>query len=115
MGRTVSDGQLLVNGTPVLTPAERTYVRSWMSNVTSSQIWGVVNPSFASMVNAEVKNGWGPRTGGYRLNSVGRIKGYGRDYQMAMLSRSPNGFYYGRDTLNGVSSIVFRELATPLT
>ena len=105
----------LVNGTPVLTPAERTYVRSWMSNVPSSQIWGVVNPSFASMVNAEVKNGWGPRTGGYRLNSVGRIKGYGRDYQMAMLSRSPNGFYYGRDTLNGVSSIVFRELATPLT
>ena len=104
----------LVNGHPAITSAERTYVRSWMSHVTASQVWGVVTPSFAPMVNAEVKNGWGPRTGGYRLNSIGHIKGYGRDYQAVMLSRSPNGFTYGRDTLNGLSSIIFRELATPL-
>lgn len=105
----------LVNGHPALTAAERTYVRSWMSHVTASQRWGVVTPAFATIVNAEVKNGWGPLSGGYRLNSIGHIKGYGRDYQMAMLSRSPNGFSDGQATLNGVSAVIFRELATPLT
>nr|WP_255427456.1 class A beta-lactamase-related serine hydrolase [Yimella sp. cx-51] len=104
----------LVNGTPVLTPAERTFVRSWMSHVTQSQIWGVVLPGYKGFVNLELKNGWGPRTGGYRLNSIGHVKGFGRDYQMAMLSRAPGGFYYGRDTLNGASGIIYRELATPL-
>lgn len=105
----------LVNGHPAITSAERTYVRSWMSHVTPDQVWGVVSPGFSAGVNAEVKNGWGPRpTGGYRLNSIGHIKGGGRDYQMAMLSRAPAGFYWGRDTLNGVSSIIYRELATPI-
>lgn len=91
----------------------RVIARSLMASVTESQRWGVAQPVPAG-VHTEVKNGWGPMSGGYRLNSVGFVSGQGREYTMAILTRSPNGFSYGRTTANGVGSIVFRALDKPL-
>ena len=52
---------------------------------------------------------------GYRLNSFGLVSGYGRSYQIAILSKSPDGFTYGKETINRVSRIVYDALDKPLT
>ncbi len=65
-------------------------------------------------MHVEQKNGWGPMSTGYRLNSFGHVSGNGRSYQLAILSKSPNGFSYGKTTINKVSRIVFDALDLPL-
>jgi beta-lactamase class A len=103
----------LVLGT-YLSPGRRDYVRNLMATVTSSQQWGLGDP-LPDAVHVEQKNGWGPMSTGYRLNSFGFVSGYGRNYQLAILSKSPNGFSYGRTTINRVSRIVYDALDKPLT
>jgi len=103
----------LVLGT-YLSPGRRDYVRNLMATVTSSQQWGLGDP-LPDAVHVEQKNGWGPMSTGYRLNSFGFVSGYGRNYQLAILSKSPNGFSYGKTTINRVSRIVYDALDKPLT
>jgi beta-lactamase class A len=98
-----------------LTYANRVYIQQLMAKVTATQRWGVCDPPLPWQVYTLTKNGWGPRTGGYRVNSVGYVNGNGRLYSMAILSRSPNGFTYGKDTVNAVSRIVYDALDKPLT
>ena len=102
----------LVLGT-YLTAGRRAYVRDLMATVSSSQQWGLGDP-LPSAVRVELKNGWGPLSGGYRLNSFGFVSGYGRSYQMAIMSKSPNGFTYGKETINRVSRMVYDALDKPL-
>ena len=102
----------LVLGT-YLSPGRRAYVRDLMATVTSSQRWGLDDP-LPDAVHVEQKNGWGPMSTGYRLNCVGHVSGSGRSYQVAILSTSPNGFTYGKSTINRVSRIVFDALDVPL-
>jgi beta-lactamase class A len=103
----------LVLGT-YLTAGRRAYVRNLMATVTSSQRWGLGDP-LPSTVHVELKNGWGPMASGYRLNSFGFVSGNGRTYQMALMSKSPNGFGYGKETINRVSRTVYDALDKPLT
>ena len=102
----------LVLGT-YLSPGRRAYVRDLMATVTSSQRWALDDP-LPDAVHVEQKNGWGPMSTGYRLNCVGHVSGYGRSYQVAILSTSPNGFTYGKTTINRVSRIVYDALDRPL-
>jgi beta-lactamase class A len=102
----------LVLGT-YLTAGRRDYVRGLMGSVATSQQWGLGDP-LPDTVHVEQKNGWGPMSTGYRLNSFGYVSGSGRSYQLAILSKSPNGFTYGRTTINRVSRIVFDALDVPL-
>lgn len=104
----------VVWGTSVLTVANREYLKRLMAQVVSTQRWGVCAPPLPTTNSWQTKNGWGPRTGGYRLNSVGHIAGNDRDYAAVILSRAPRGFSYGRDTVNGVSKILYAALARPL-
>ena len=97
-----------------LSPGRRAYVRELMANVTSTQTWGL-GDGLPSDVHVELKNGWGPRPDGYRLNGVGFVSGRGRNYQMAFLSRSSNGYSYGQTTVNRLSRIVFDALDVPLS
>ena len=98
----------LVLGT-YLTSGRRAYVRDLMASVTSTQRWGLGDP-LPDAVHVEQKNGWGPMASGYRMNSFGFVSGYGRSYQLAILSKSPNGFSYGKTTINKVSRIVYDAL-----
>lgn len=102
----------LVVGT-YLTSGRRDYVRDLMATVTSSQRWGLGDP-LPDGVHVEQKNGWGPMATGYRLNSFGHVSGHGRNHQLAILSKSPNGFSYGRTTINRVSRLVYDALDKPL-
>jgi hypothetical protein len=97
-----------------LTTANRQYMQYLMTRVTSSQRWGVCDPPLPTELYTVTKNGWGPRTGGYRVNSVGYVSGNGRMHSMAILSRSPNGFTYGKETVNAVSKLVYNALDKPL-
>lgn len=99
---------------PLIHGGHRAYVRSLMAGVISDQRWGVADPPLPGSVYTETKNGWGPKAGGYRLNSIGRVVGNGRDYQLAILTQSPNGFRYGLETINGLSEIVYKALAKQL-
>lgn len=105
----------IIWGTTVISVANRDYLKRLMAQVTSSQRWGVCVPPLPTSNAWNTKNGWGPRTGGYRLNSVGHIYGNGRTYNAVILSRAPQGFYYGRDTVNGVSKILYAAMASPLS
>jgi beta-lactamase class A len=100
--------------TGYLTTTNRTYARDLMAGITATQRWGVCDPPLPTSVFTATKNGWGPRTGGYRVNSVGYVNGNGRWYSLAILSRSPNGFTYGRQTVDVVSVLVYRALDVPL-
>ena len=45
-----------------------------MATVTASQRWGLGDP-LPARVHVEQKNGWGPMSTGYRLNSFGHVSG----------------------------------------
>jgi beta-lactamase class A len=104
----------VVTGTPLIHGGHRAYIRHLMSGVVPDQRWGVADPPLPSGAYTETKNGWGPRSEGYRLNSIGRVLGNGRSHTMAILTRSPNGFRPGKETINGLSRIVYDALALPL-
>ena len=106
--------RVVVISTGYLTTVNRAYVRELMSTVTATQRWGVCDPPLPTEVYTIVKNGWGPLTGGYRVNSLGYVHGDNRWYTLAILSRSPNGFTYGRATVDAVSLLVYRALDVPL-
>ena len=102
----------LVLGT-YLSSGRRAYARDLMASVTSTQTWGL-GDGLPSDVHVELKNGWGPRSDGYRLNGLGHVAGRGRSYQMSFLSRSYDGYSYGQTTVNRLSRIVFDALDVPL-
>jgi len=113
-GDLVSVVDAVVTGTPVIHAGHRAYVRHLMAGVVQEQRWGVADPPLPRTAYTETKNGWGPLPDGYRLNSIGRVLGNGRSHTMAILTRSPQGFRYGRETINGLSKIVYDALAQPL-
>ena len=104
----------IVMGSTVLSVADRAYIRSLMSQVTKTQRWGVANPPVTAATVALTKNGWLPYKGVWRVNSMGYLEGQGRKYTLAMLSKSPKGFDYGVQTLNGLSTTLFAALGKQL-
>jgi beta-lactamase class A len=105
----------LAYGTPLLEPARRSFELGLMGSVTPSQRWGVSAGTHGATV--QLKNGWLQRTTDlkWRINSIGHVLGGGRDYAIAVLSSNNPSMDYGIDTVQGVSRIVYRTLADPLT
>jgi Beta-lactamase enzyme family len=83
-----------------------------MENVMPSQAWGV-SGGVPSGVSVALKNGWLPFGGGWHINSIGRIRGDGRWYLIAVLTSFNPSEAYGIDTINAISSRVWRALAPP--
>jgi hypothetical protein len=81
-----------------------------MDNVTPSQAWGV-SDGVPSGVSVALKNGWLPFGGGWHINSIGRIRGGGRWYLIAVLTSFDPSERYGIDTINAISSRVWHALA----
>jgi hypothetical protein len=81
-----------------------------MENVTPSQAWGV-SGGVPSGVSVALKNGWLAFGGGWHINSIGRIKGDGRQYLIAVLTSFDPSEAYGIDTISAISSLVWRALA----
>lgn len=77
----------------VLTPANRSYIKSLMKHVEPDQRWGISaaadDPS-PSGSDYMLKNGWLPRrgTGLWEINSIGEVQYQGQQYLVAVLSNS---------------------------
>ncbi len=97
----------------VLDGSRRAVARFLMADVIPEQRWGVFAPE-SSRVHVAAKNGWGPRPDGYRLNSAGWVSADDREYQLAILSNSPEGFRYGRRTISEVADLCHRAMARGL-
>lgn len=115
---TASDQVILMRavayGTSKLNATNRAYMRYLMGSVTPSQRWGV-SGGVPSGVTVQLKNGWLPLYPyGWRINSIGHVQGQSREYVIAILSSSNSSMDRGVTTANGISSIAWRTLATPL-
>ena len=97
----------------VLDGSRRAVARFLMADVIPEQRWGVFAPE-SSRVHVAAKNGWGPLPDGYRLNSAGWVSADDREYQLAIISNSPEGFRYGRRTISEVADICHRAMARGL-
>ncbi|MGL4177620.1 MAG: serine hydrolase [Dermatophilaceae bacterium] len=97
----------------VLDGLRRAIARFMMADVVDEQRWGVFAPE-SDDVYVAAKNGWGPMPAGYHLNSTGWVSGAGREYVLGILSVSPSGFRYGRETISRVAGICHEALARPL-
>ncbi len=97
---------------PLLRPADQAYARSLMRSVEPSQHWGV-SAGAPSGATVELKNGWLPHAGYYRVNSIGRVYDAGHDYVIAVLTATPgteySSFTYGIATIEGVTRMLWQN------
>lgn len=97
----------------VLDGARRATARFMMADVVDEQRWGVFAPE-GDEVYVAGKNGWGPMPDGYHLNTTGWVVGEGREYVLGVLSTSPRGFRYGRETISTVARLCHDALGEEL-
>jgi hypothetical protein len=95
----------------ILTNASRLTALDLMDNITPSERWGVTG-GVPDDVPVALKNGWLPLSNGeWQINSVGWIRGQGRNYLLAILTTGNPSENYGIDTTNEISSLVWQALA----
>ncbi len=115
---TPSDQVLLLRyltegGTDAFTADQAGYVYDLMGKVTDDQTWGVGSPKSGS-VQVHLKNGWvqfKSTDGLWAVNSMGTVKGDGRDYRLAVMTRVPD-FATGRELTSEVGRQVFSILGS---
>ena len=121
---------------PVLGPAARAYGLHLMQSVIPSQRWGIscgpwgtscAPPDYAHPVpgvTVALKNGWKfvpacqaqDDTCPWQVNSIGWVRGQGRDYVLAVLTTDDppapgtQGLDYGITTIQGVSQLIWGNL-----
>lgn len=103
----------------VLTGASRSRGLVLMKSVEVGQNWGV-SAGVLPGTTVALKNGWiqfpqalpyATMAGGWQINSIGWIKGHGRDYVLAVLTNNNSSEQYGIDTIQGISQRIFAALA----
>jgi hypothetical protein len=95
----------------LLTDASRAYELDLMTHVDPSQTWGV-SSGVAAGATVAIKNGWLPLDSGpWQINSIGYVNGDGRDYLVAVLTDGNASEAEGIDTIEGLSSLIWQELA----
>ncbi len=102
----------LIEPSTLLTDAQRQNALEFMENVTPGQRWGVTG-GVPPQATVALKNGWLPLNSGrtdWQINSIGWVKGSGRDYLMAVLTTGNPTEQYGIDTINRLSEMVWGNL-----
>jgi len=102
----------LVLAHTLLNRASQDYELGLMENVEADQEWGV-SGGVPKGADVALKNGWVPLTSdsNWEVNSIGRVKGDGRFYLIAVLTSHDPSEAYGIDTIEGLSRIVWGHLA----
>lgn len=95
----------LLSRDQVLDGGGRASARFLMAGVVPAQRWGVFTAEQRAGFYVAGKNGWGPLPDGFRVNSTGWVCGESSEYVLSILSRSPNGFAYGRETVGQVAAL----------
>jgi beta-lactamase class A len=102
----------VVEPSTLLTDAQRKGVLDLMENVNPAQRWGVTG-GVPLQATVALKNGWLPLNSAktnWQINSIGWVKGSGRDYLMAVLTTGNPTEQYGIDTINRLSAMVWANL-----
>jgi hypothetical protein len=93
----------------------RDYELSLMTQVDPSQAWGISSGPTAG-VTVAIKNGWLPNNDGiWQVNSIGWVSGAGRDYVIAVLTNGDPTEEDGIQTIQGLSSLIWDDLAPTRT
>jgi hypothetical protein len=100
----------LLDKRALIDSAAQRFALGLMESVTSSQAWGV-SGGVPSRMSVALKNGWLPFGDGWHVNSIGRIRGDGRWYLIAVMTSDDPSEAYGVDTVNAISSRVWHSLA----
>jgi hypothetical protein len=94
---------------PVLDDASRHYGLSLMEHVEAGQDWGVSGGVPAGTTIA-LKNGWLPvGTSGWQVDSIGWVRGHGRDYVLAVLASGNPTEEYGIGTIETIARAVYQS------
>lgn len=102
----------LIEPSTLLTDAQRQNALEFMENVTPGQRWGVTG-GVPPQATVALKNGWLPLNSAgtdWQINSIGWVKGSGRDYLIAVLTTGNPTEQYGIDTINRLSAMVWGNL-----
>jgi beta-lactamase class A len=95
----------------VLGQAARRIAMRLIANVDPTQRWGV-SSGVAPGALRGIKDGWIGEPGeGWVVNSIGYVRGEGREYFVAVLSDRDPGYDYGIATIERASRIVWGALA----
>ena len=95
----------------MLTRDSRRFALELMTHVDPGQAWGV-SAGAAPQATVALKNGWLPYDGGWHVNSIGCVRGAGRDYVIAVLVGDESTETEGIDTIEGLSRRVWSVLAS---
>jgi len=88
------------------------YALNLMRHVESDQAWGV-SGGVPDGVSVALKNGWLPLFGDaadWEINSIGRIRGDGRWYLVAILTAHDPSMAYGVATISHMSALIWAGL-----
>ena len=105
--------QRLMEGSPAIAAADRTWLWDLMGQVQADQTWGVGTPRSTS-VAVHLKNGWVQFKSSdnlWAVNSMGHVAGDGRDYRLAMMTRTAD-FDTGREICAEIGRQVFSILGS---
>ena len=94
----------------VLTGSSRRYATELMSHIERSQAWGV-SGGVSPTATVALKNGWLPYDGAWHVNSIGCVRGEGRDYVIAVLVDGEATEGDAIETIEGLSRLVWAGLA----
>jgi hypothetical protein len=98
----------------LLSETQRSYALRLMEDVSADQRWGV-SGGVSPKATIALKDGWLPLDSAktdWQINSVGWISGKGRNYLIAVLSTGNPTEQYGINTISGLSSIVWKNMAS---
>jgi hypothetical protein len=104
----------LTSATGPLTAGDRRYVLGLMQDVTPEQAWGV-SAAARDRDPVALKNGWLPRPvdgGRWTINSIGRVRGAGHDFLIAVLSSRHPSMAAGIATVEHVAELVASAVST---
>ncbi len=100
----------IAGGSPVLDAKDRAVILQRMAEVVDGQRWGVGTVRTSS-VKIHVKNGWMRVDNPWVINSVGDVRGGGRDYVMAILQRAQPDEETGMARASRLGRAAFTALA----
>ena len=105
--------RVLVYPNSVLNTTFRNYGLNLMEHVEADQDWGV-SGGVAPGATVALKNGWLPldvaSNSNWQVDSIGWIKGNGRDYVLAVLTNGNASEQAGIDTISHISDTVYSTL-----
>lgn len=93
-----------------LNAVDSAYELRLMRSVEPDERWGV-SSGIPSNVSVALKNGWLPLNNAdtdWQINSIGWVRGDARNYLVALLSTGNPSEQYGIQTLDSVSSLIWR-------